>query len=679
MSVRGFSRQGISAHRSGVGCCVPHLATALALSTCLAARADLIKLGIDADLGDALGIGPGGIPAFAGGETIPIEVYAVIYDTEGDGYDSQGLAGAVWNLASDTGIMQNQFRPAATYDDKRARVNNEVWLDTAGRAYFVGGFGFQMYDGGNTQSPGDVAGAGIFMGLLWHADVSDADGLQPFALNGVGFGSPPGTDVGGRQVGDRRLWYLMKSAINVPLDEGVYHVLVGPSSVLLIRPDVNLSADVPGGYLFLADQKEGDSFVFHVGGTDPQGSPPTPVVRAQPTFGESPLAVRFDATDSSDPDGQIVAYEWEFGDGSALAAGAVVTHTFERGGYFTTRLRVTDDDRLSAVAEQVISVDRNVAPVAVAQADVLRGAAPLTVHFDGSGCSDPDGGALAYLWEFGDGGPPAFSVSIAHTFADYGTYVVTLTVRDPEGAVGSDSVMIRVENQPPNATFDMEPEAGQVPLTIVFNASGSTDPDGDAMSFNWDFGDGQGGTGASTAHTYLTPGLYSVELTVTDQTGLYRTVGRSVRVLLPDGRVSVPVQGNKPPTIGLSASPGHGPAPLTVTFGFSSSDPDGDPVSFTLDTGAGEHLGDLAAGGPATYTYRDAGEFVAQATAFDGRGGVARAKTLVTVLAVEGSAIEAAVAPAPRRGLCGTGIAEAAGLGFIGLFAVAGLRVQRRR
>jgi chitodextrinase len=59
---------------------------------------------------------------------------------------------------------------------------------------------------------------------------------------------------------------------------------------------------------------------------------------------------------------------------------------------------------------------------------------------------------------------------------------------------------------------------GSINQTIVFNASGSIDPDGAIISYAWDFGDGTTGTGKTSNHSYTEPGVYQVNLTVTDNT-----------------------------------------------------------------------------------------------------------------------------------------------------------------
>lgn len=83
-------------------------------------------------------------------------------------------------------------------------------------------------------------------------------------------------------------------------------------------------------------------------------------------------------------------------------------------------------------------------PVAVASATPVSGTAPLTVNFSGAGSSDPDGGALSYDWDFGDGSVHASTASASHTYAA-GDYIARLTVTDASGATDTATVAISAQ------------------------------------------------------------------------------------------------------------------------------------------------------------------------------------------------------------------------------------------
>src|SRR6185436_14696299 len=108
----------------------------------------------------------------------------------------------------------------------------------------------------------------------------------------------------------------------------------------------------------------------------------------------------FDATASSDPEGDPLTYTWDFGDGST-GSGIVPVHAYATLGTFTVTLTVNDGTADSTPATTSVTI-ANLAPSASAggpYSGVRNGA----IAFSGSGSSDPDGDALTYLWSFGDG------------------------------------------------------------------------------------------------------------------------------------------------------------------------------------------------------------------------------------------------------------------------------------
>lgn len=160
----------------------------------------------------------------------------------------------------------------------------------------------------------------------------------------------------------------------------------------------------------------------------------------------------------------------------------------------------------------------------------------LDVSLDASSSTDPDGSIVSYEWDFGDGGT-ATGASVAHTYAEAGSYVVTLTVTDDRGGTGTTSEQVTVEPEPAN--IDPIPDFSITTngLSVAVNASTSIDPDGSIVSYEWDFGDGGTATGVSTTHAYTEAGSYSVELTVTDDRGGTGNLIKTVTVEEPAGSV----------------------------------------------------------------------------------------------------------------------------------------------
>ena len=91
----------------------------------------------------------------------------------------------------------------------------------------------------------------------------------------------------------------------------------------------------------------------------------------------------------------------------------------------------------------------------------------------------------------------------------------------------------RIPNQPPTALFTFSPKNPLVNEEITFDASASTDPDGSIVSYEWDFGDGNTGSGKIVTHSYPSAGDYTVTLTVTDDKGAKDTTTREIKVTPP--------------------------------------------------------------------------------------------------------------------------------------------------
>ncbi|HEV7609680.1 MAG TPA: DNA/RNA non-specific endonuclease [Steroidobacteraceae bacterium] len=153
----------------------------------------------------------------------------------------------------------------------------------------------------------------------------------------------------------------------------------------------------------------------------------------------------FSASGSLDPNGSVVGYAWDFGDGST-GSGLSVTHTFTQDGAFIVRLTVTDNDGLTATKTFTVQVS-NVAPVvsAVPNATLNVGATyTVTGTF-----ADPGADAWTATVNWGDGSAPeqvalgGHSFSLTHIYTAGGTYIVTVAIADDDAvASGTHSVTV---------------------------------------------------------------------------------------------------------------------------------------------------------------------------------------------------------------------------------------------
>ena len=159
----------------------------------------------------------------------------------------------------------------------------------------------------------------------------------------------------------------------------------------------------------------------------------------------------------------------------------------------------------------------------------------LEISVDASGSGDADGTIVAYHWSFGDGTSGA-GVTASHAYSRPGTYTVTLTVTDEAGAMVSTDYVVapRARNRPPTARFGHRVNG----LQIAVDASGSSDPEGLVVDYDWDFGDGTTRRGVRASHAYSTAGSYTVRLTVADDPGATDSVSEVVSVSEPDASAS---------------------------------------------------------------------------------------------------------------------------------------------
>lgn len=290
------------------------------------------------------------------------------------------------------------------------------------------------------------------------------------------------------------------------------------------------------------------------------------------TVPERPISVsevaRFDAGESSDEDGQIVSFIWDFGDG-AMGEGQTASYAWSAPGTYEVTLLVEDNSGTASALQSLSqSVRVDAAPVAEAGPDQFVTASE--VQFDGTGSRDPDGKVIEWLWDFGDGstgqGP-----NPTHAYARVGTYDVALVVRDDSTAPRNrdrDTLQVVVNAAP---IADAGPPQTVAPGDeVVLSGRASVDPDGKIARYRWYFPDGTVKQGERVAHVFDAPGLYAVRLSVEDDFALAPA--------RDDGEILITV--NAPPV--AIAGPDRLVAPgTTVTFdGRQSFDADGVLTSY---------------------------------------------------------------------------------------------------
>ena len=199
-------------------------------------------------------------------------------------------------------------------------------------------------------------------------------------------------------------------------------------------------------------------------------------------------------------------------------------------------------------------------------------AANIPIQFDASSscagaspCSS-SAGITNFAWNFGDGTAQATGQIVTHTFSAQGTFNVTLTVANDRGLSASTTQALSVAvGAPPTPSFTVSPSAAAVQETVYFNASTSTPGSGHSAitSYRWTFGDGGTASGMTATHSYAVAGTYTVQLTVTDESGQSNTsAGTTITVGSPPT-----------PTANFTFSPGTPAVNQAVTFDASTSTP----------------------------------------------------------------------------------------------------------
>ncbi|MFC1859490.1 PKD domain-containing protein, partial [Thermodesulfobacteriota bacterium] len=344
--------------------------------------------------------------------------------------------------------------------------------------------------------------------------------------------------------------------------------------------------------------------------------------------------VDFNGT-GSDPDGEIVKYEWDFdGDGTfdySSSATGITTHTYNSLGIYNPVFRVTDNQHLSATDySQLIRVGHL---EATAGANTTSGSLPLTVSFTAAYLDPQDGLIDSYQWDFdGDSIFDYYSETtgnIDHTYNEGGTFTATLKITDGP-YTATDGISINATSSAPTATANGNPLSGVAPLQVNFSGSG-TDPDGTIAVYEWDF-DGDGTfdwhsiSGGDTLHTYMDNATVTASFRVTDNDGQTDTTNVLVNV------------GQAPPVAVADASPQKVYPSDTVNFDASGSYDQGlgSIVLYEWDfDGDGTFDFSSATTGNTTHEYTSATQYAAALQVTDNDGNQATDTLEITVLSIE--------------------------------------------
>ncbi len=184
------------------------------------------------------------------------------------------------------------------------------------------------------------------------------------------------------------------------------------------------------------------------------------------------------------------------------------------------------------------------APTVSATTTPATGHPPVNATLAGT-CADGTSSCSGSWWDFGNGpkesataggGSTASGDAATFSFADPGTYTISYSAEDSDGAARSSLVTVQAVNLAPTVAIVATPPTGPAPLAVQFTAT--VGDDGAVPGYAWTFGDGTTSTATAPAKTYATPGTYNVSLTVTDDLGATATTSYVIVVTTGDGQVA---------------------------------------------------------------------------------------------------------------------------------------------
>jgi PKD repeat protein len=183
--------------------------------------------------------------------------------------------------------------------------------------------------------------------------------------------------------------------------------------------------------------------------------PPVAHYNFTPQKGTVNTTFEFDGTSSTDGDGRIIRYIWDFKDGTQKQ-GDKVKHKFTESGSFNVKLTVFDNHEAQGFIEKDLRV-AGLPPIAKFSVSPFSGDTSTVFRFDASNSEDPDGRIEDYLWKFSDHSEDSGKI-VEHRFSSEGSFNVTLTVVDNDRMRNETSRTISVhDNNPPPPDPDPDP------------------------------------------------------------------------------------------------------------------------------------------------------------------------------------------------------------------------------
>ncbi len=341
------------------------------------------------------------------------------------------------------------------------------------------------------------------------------------------------------------------------------------------------------------------------------------------TLGQSYV---FNADESTSPNGNIKKYEWTFSDTpNKPETTKTVSHIFKNPGKFQINLKVTDEKDKTGESVKVLSIDAPKGlpkakitsdPAADSKSGVLAGKAPFTVNFSAKESTDSDNNIIDYKWDFeSDDKFDSFGGNVSHTFTDEGSYNVLLSIFDADKNSGSATMIVKVEPQGVVANLKADAVDGSVPLTVSFDASGSSYGKGQISGYKWDFGDGSpiNMGSAKISHKYTSIGNFKVSVTVVGADNL--TAAKSLNINVREISLSAC----------FTSVFEKGPAPLNTSFDPGCSN--GTVSSYSWNFGDGGTSTQVKP----SHTFEKAGSYKVTLEVSDAQNTISKSEVVINV------------------------------------------------
>lgn len=272
-------------------------------------------------------------------------------------------------------------------------------------------------------------------------------------------------------------------------------------------------------------------------------------------------AVQFTGTATGGHPGY--SWDWDFGDGSPHSSEQNPSHLYASDGSYTATLTVTDSQLDTAVDTAAVSISTS--SVAAEAGGPYSGTTCNPISFSGGvtgGCPP-----YSYSWDFGDGSGTSTLQNPTYQYTGDGSYTATFIVTDDKGGSDTDTASVSISTPGLVASAD-GPDNGCTGESVSFTGSAT----GGCTPYSWSWGFGDGGTSSqqNPSHTYSSPGVYTVTLTVTDDAS--NTDADSFTITIADCLLDVdahgPYYGDVGESIQFTGSVSGGTAPYYYQWDF---------------------------------------------------------------------------------------------------------------